>query len=83
MEEEQLAKLRQYIEKLGGRLDGAWRCRASYRDVGSRAGSLDTWFTAPHGEVFRSKVAVSGGQASQGKGAVVADVGGLLRGAAC
>lgn len=58
IEAEQLAKLREYIEGLGGRLDGGWKCRANIRDFGSRAGSMDTWFTAPHGETFRSKVAV-------------------------
>jgi hypothetical protein len=61
IEAEQLSKLREYIESLGGRLDGGWRCRANIRDFGSRAGSLDTWFTAPHGETFRSKVAVARG----------------------
>jgi hypothetical protein len=58
IENEQMSKLREYIESLGGNLDGSWRCRASIRDYGSRAGSMDTWFTAPHGETFRSKVAV-------------------------
>lgn len=60
MEAEQLTRLREYVESLGGRLDGGWRCRANIRDFGSRAGSMDLWFTAPHGETFRSKVAVSG-----------------------
>lgn len=66
IENEQLSKLKEYISSLGGQLDGAWRCRANIRDFGSRAGSMDTWFTAPHGETFRSKVAVS----SAGPGAV-------------
>lgn len=61
IEGEQLSKLREYIESLGGTLDSGWRCRANIRDFGSRAGSLDTWFTAPHGETFRSKVAVARG----------------------
>ena len=72
IEHEQLTKLREYITSLGGNLDGGWRCRANIRDFGSRAGSMDTWFTAPHGETFRSKVAVSGtsGSAVTGGGSV-------------
>lgn len=58
LQDEQLQKLHEYIHSLGHQLEGDWRCRASIRDMGSRAGSIDTWFTGPKGEVFRSKVAV-------------------------
>ena len=57
--EDQLAKLRRYVAALGGTLPDGWTCKAHIRDVGSRAGSVDTWFYGPAGEVFRSKVAVS------------------------
>lgn len=58
--EDCLAKLREYVASLGGTLEGEWKCRAQMRDTGSRAGSVDMWFRAPGGEVYRSKVAVSG-----------------------
>ena len=62
LEEDCLVKLREYIESLGGMFrEGDWACRAQLRDIGSRAGSVDTWFTAPDGEVYRSKVAVARG----------------------
>ena len=31
------------------------------RDYGARSGSVDTWFTAPNGDVFRSKIAAARG----------------------
>ena len=50
-----------YFKKLGGELTGTWTCRAQTRDYGARAGSVDTWFTAPDGAVYRSKVAAARG----------------------
>lgn len=57
-----IQQLRDYIRSLGGgELSDKWKCRAQIRDYGSRAGSVDTWFTSPEGEVYRSKVAVARG----------------------
>ncbi|KAL4521386.1 hypothetical protein Ndes2437B_g08023 [Nannochloris sp. 'desiccata'] len=61
LEVECLDQLREYIKSLGGELNGEWKCRAQVRDYGSRAGSVDTWFTSPEGEVYRSKVAAARG----------------------
>ena len=58
--EDCLVKLREYVEGLGGKLEGEWHCKAQMRESGSRSGSVDMWFKAPGGEVYRSKVAVSG-----------------------
>ena len=54
-----LTQLKEYILSLGGDFNEGWECRAQVRDYGSRAGSIDTWFTAPDGEVYRSKVAAA------------------------
>lgn len=56
-----LEQLRSYVGSLGGNLSGEWKCRAQIRDYGSRVGSLDTWFTSPEGDVYRSKIAVARG----------------------
>lgn len=61
LERECLDQLQEYVRKLGGDLGGEWKCRAQIRDIGSRAGSIDTWFTSPQGDVYRSKVAVARG----------------------
>lgn len=61
LDEECLKQLGKYFEKLGGKLEDGWSCRAQIRDYGSRAGSVDTWFTGPDGTVYRSKIAAARG----------------------
>lgn len=49
------------MKRFGGHLGTGWTCRAQVRDSGTRAGSIDTWFTSPTGQVYRSKIAAARG----------------------
>lgn len=44
------------MASMGGDLGGGWTAVLKLRTAGQRAGSYDTYFTAPDGSVYRSKV---------------------------
>ena len=54
--EAEIAKLAGHVESMGGDLGSGWTAQLKLRTAGQRAGSYDTYFYAPDGCVYRSKV---------------------------
>ena len=52
----EIAKLAGHVEGMGGELGPGWVAQLKLRTAGQRAGSYDTYFYAPDGSVYRSKV---------------------------
>ena len=54
--EAEIVKLAGHVKSLGGELGPGWKAELKLRTAGQRAGSYDTYFFAPDGSVYRSKV---------------------------
>lgn len=59
LKEQHHARLKEYVESLGGVLEDGWVITVKFRKGGKSAGGHDAYFISPQGQRYRSRTEVS------------------------